>query len=187
MSEQVITPPPVKPGWKTSEFWLRNIAILLSVLIYGDVIPSGGQAMKICMIGALWLSAEGYTVSRTIIKNGAALFFAFLVIHSTACGPNTADKALQNTLTGAEAAQIAFVTYDGFHQHDIVMKAATEQEGEQRLHEWRGTQLTIEQRFTELYHAIAAAAVLKQDPTASGVVKALSILQNDLRQLGVPL
>lgn len=186
MPEQVITPPPVKSGLKSSEFYLAALVHALGWLMTTGVVADGSLWARLIGGALALLSAMGYGAMRTAVKNGAAIMLACLLLHSTACGAS-GDKALADTLAGAETAQIAFVTYDGIHQHSIITKATSEESGAKQLAEWRGTQLTIEQRFTELFHSIAAAAVLKQDPSASGVVKALSILQNDLRQLGVPL
>lgn len=77
--QPLASPPVVKPGWKTSEFWFRAAATLLTVLFAADVIPTSGQLMKLAVVAALWLTAEGYAVNRTVIKNAAVMVALFLV------------------------------------------------------------------------------------------------------------
>ena len=57
----------MKPGYKTTEFWLSLLAIVLaSVLPYLGDYPPVAQAIG---IGLSILAALGYTTSRTSIKN----------------------------------------------------------------------------------------------------------------------
>lgn len=62
-----------KPGWQTSEFWLKLAAILLTALYASGVIPTTGPLAQALAIGATILGALGYTVSRTMAKNAAAM------------------------------------------------------------------------------------------------------------------
>jgi hypothetical protein len=61
----------VKPGWKTSEFWLSNAALLLSYLFATNVIPTTGTAEKLAAIAASVLTSLGYTVVRGAVKSNA--------------------------------------------------------------------------------------------------------------------
>ena len=61
--------PAVKPGWQTTEFWLKVAAILLTALFASGVIPTSGMAAQITAIAATILGALGYTVSRTMVKS----------------------------------------------------------------------------------------------------------------------
>lgn len=61
----------IKPGWKTSEFWLKNAATLLSILFITNTIPTGGTIEKVAIIAALELGSFGYTVARTMAKAAA--------------------------------------------------------------------------------------------------------------------
>lgn len=61
---------PKRPGWKTSEFWLKNVAMVLTALYASGVIPTGGQAAQVAAIIATMLGSMGYTVARTVLKNG---------------------------------------------------------------------------------------------------------------------
>ena len=61
----------MKPGWKTTEFWLSLIAAVVGVLAAnGNLDPSSSLA-KIVGIAAVVLAAMGYTVSRGIAKKGS--------------------------------------------------------------------------------------------------------------------
>ena len=62
----------VKPGWKTTEFWLTTITVLASLLWGAEMLDpeSSGTANKIFgfVVAALW--TVGYTVSRGLAKGG---------------------------------------------------------------------------------------------------------------------
>jgi hypothetical protein len=63
-------PPAVKPGYQTSEFWLKVAAFALTALYASGVIPTGGPVAQVAAIAATMLGALGYTVSRTLVKGG---------------------------------------------------------------------------------------------------------------------
>jgi len=76
MSDQASTPPtvivtpissPTKPGWRTSEFWLKIAATTLSALFASGLI-TGNTALAIAGIAAAELGSFGYTVMRTNAK-----------------------------------------------------------------------------------------------------------------------
>lgn len=55
-------------GYKTTEFWLKVLALLLTALYASGGIPTDGTTAKIVAIAATMLGALGYTVSRTLVK-----------------------------------------------------------------------------------------------------------------------
>lgn len=57
-----------KPGWKTSEFWLKIGAFMLSALFASGVLTGHDLALQIAGIAATILGALGYDVSRTLVK-----------------------------------------------------------------------------------------------------------------------
>jgi len=67
MSEEITTT--VKPGIRTTEFWLSSVALLLGLVLASGAIPEGGLAAQI--IGGVLsvLSSLGYTASRTKVKS----------------------------------------------------------------------------------------------------------------------
>lgn len=57
-----------KPGWKTTEFWLSNIAFLCGVILASGFLPEGGMAAQI-VGGALAILARlGYDAGRAHVK-----------------------------------------------------------------------------------------------------------------------
>ena len=63
-----MNPEPIKPGWKTSEFWCTIAAMLIGGLFASGAITTGGTWDKVLGLLAGVLSALGYTVSRAIVK-----------------------------------------------------------------------------------------------------------------------
>lgn len=59
---------PIKPGWRTSEFWLKCGAMVLTMLYASGAIPTSGTSTQVTAIAATILGALGYTVSRTMVK-----------------------------------------------------------------------------------------------------------------------
>ena len=60
----------VKPGWKTTEFWMTSIVALASLLWGADVLDpeAAGTANKIFGFVVAALGEVGYTVSRCLAK-----------------------------------------------------------------------------------------------------------------------
>jgi hypothetical protein len=55
-------------GYKTTEFWLSLLAMVLGVVMASGVIPQGGLAAQIIGGCLSVLAGLGYTASRTQIK-----------------------------------------------------------------------------------------------------------------------
>lgn len=80
---------PVKPGWKTTEFWLKIAAFALTALFSSGAIPTTGPVATVTAIAATMLGALGYTVSRTLVKNASVILFLFalgVAANMIACG-----------------------------------------------------------------------------------------------------
>lgn len=58
----------VKPGYKTTEFWLKLAAMLVTALYASGAIPTEGAATRIVAMAATILGALGYTVMRGVAK-----------------------------------------------------------------------------------------------------------------------
>lgn len=61
----------VKPGWRTTEFWLSVVAVLLGVLVTSGVLESLGTehwAVKLVALAISALAAIGYSHSRAVVK-----------------------------------------------------------------------------------------------------------------------
>lgn len=75
--EQDPASPVQKPGYKTSEFWLSLLAMLVGALVASDAIPTDSTVAKALGVVASILGALGYQVSRAYVKasgNKAAAF-----------------------------------------------------------------------------------------------------------------
>lgn len=62
----------MKPGWKTTEFWLSLAAMLVGAVVASGVVPEAGPWSQVVGIIAGVLGALGYTVSRGFAKAGTA-------------------------------------------------------------------------------------------------------------------
>lgn len=60
----------VTPGWKTTEFWLKLAALLLTAM-YASGAVTNNTALAIAGIAATILGALGYTVARAWVKAAA--------------------------------------------------------------------------------------------------------------------
>lgn len=71
MGDEIVpVPVPVKPGYKTTEFWLTAVATLVGLVMAADIIPSDGMWPKITGLVVAMLTSMGYNVSRSIAKKG---------------------------------------------------------------------------------------------------------------------
>ncbi len=65
------TDPAKKPGFKTTEFWLSSLAMILGVVLASGAIPEGGIAGQVVGGVLSVLASLGYTASRTQVKGKA--------------------------------------------------------------------------------------------------------------------
>ena len=70
MSDNATETPSVKPGYKTTEFWMSAGATVVGLAIASGVIPETGVWPKVVALVVSAFAAMGYTVSRTSVKNG---------------------------------------------------------------------------------------------------------------------
>jgi len=66
MSETV--PSGTKPGFKTTEFWLSTIAVVLGIVLASGAVTDGGIVAQIVGGVLSVLSSLGYTAARTKVK-----------------------------------------------------------------------------------------------------------------------
>lgn len=55
---------PIKPGYKTTEFWLTAAATIMGLILASGAIGEGGAAERIAGVVCSMLGALGYSVSR---------------------------------------------------------------------------------------------------------------------------
>lgn len=59
----------MKPGYKTTEFWLSLAAVLVGVFLASGIIPESGPWAQVIGVISGVLGAMGYSVSRGIAKS----------------------------------------------------------------------------------------------------------------------
>lgn len=89
-----IDPAPPKPGYKTTEFWFKLAAVLLSTLFASGALTNN-TALAIAGMAATVLTALGYTVSRTMIKTAAKAGLLLLIVGVVAGGDMACLSASQ--------------------------------------------------------------------------------------------
>jgi hypothetical protein len=87
----------VKPGYKTTEFWLSVAATIVSALVVSDHFAAGSPREKIAAILGAVLVAMGYQVNRGGVKRaaGGALVIALMLLPSLSivgCAPASATN-----------------------------------------------------------------------------------------------
>lgn len=60
----------MKPGWKTSEFWLALVALVISEATATGLLPSEGAWQRAAATVAGVLAALGYGAQRARVKGG---------------------------------------------------------------------------------------------------------------------
>lgn len=88
--DTIATTTTLKPGWKTTEYWITKVVAVIGALMAAGYIADGTQAARIC--GAVMVSAAalGYSVSRGLAKGGAAgVLLVVLALGATQPACNT--------------------------------------------------------------------------------------------------
>lgn len=62
----------MKPGYKTTEFWLTLVASLVGLALASGLIPVESEMFKIVGLAGSVLTSMGYQVSRGTAKAGEA-------------------------------------------------------------------------------------------------------------------
>ena len=62
---------PKRPGWRTTEFWLSLLAVIVAYLLTTDLGEGDDWVAKGLAIVATVLASLGYTASRTLVKRSA--------------------------------------------------------------------------------------------------------------------
>ena len=69
MNETSITAPaPVKPGYKTTEFWLALAAQITGAVLASGIASESSLTMRVAGLVAMVLSGLGYTAARATAK-----------------------------------------------------------------------------------------------------------------------
>lgn len=105
-----VDPAPVKPGWQTSEFWLKVAAMALTALFASGALTNN-VGLAIAGMAASMLGAIGYTVSRTIVKTAGAViallvFGSMLAVQPGCAAPGTKLRAVEDGLARCTAPEL---------------------------------------------------------------------------------
>jgi hypothetical protein len=110
MTDTTATPPAPTPGYKTTEFWLKIAAFVMTALFASGVIPTSGPLATAMAIGATMLGALGYTVGRSLVKAAAAalvlMALGTAVGSLTACTASTLGAATEKALVNCTGTAI---------------------------------------------------------------------------------
>lgn len=183
-------PPPPTPGYKTSEFWLTMLAMLVGMALTAGFFPDTSPIMRgLSALGTL-LASLGYTYGRSTVKaafhSAGVLILVITCVSSTSACAASKDEVLSKIMAGVTAAQTAFLAFDKEHQDQIVTDATSLEQGKAALAAYRDKRKVVATAFVAAYGALAAASL---DPsTASGLAQAASTAQAllaALRDLGV--
>jgi hypothetical protein len=60
--------PPMKPGYKTTEFWISLAAVIIGSVVASGIIPADSVWERIIGLAVSALAALGYTGARLAIK-----------------------------------------------------------------------------------------------------------------------
>lgn len=91
-STSTTTTTSVTPGWKTSEFWVKIVALIVSTLLASGVIPTTGVWAQVTAIAVTILGAMGYTVGRSMVKAAAlrGTMLVLMLLLASSCAPPVA-------------------------------------------------------------------------------------------------
>lgn len=184
--------PPVKPGWQSTEFYGHAAAMVLS-LVFASGMVTNSVVLNIVGIVASWLSAQGYTVSRTILKKGvpAAVILTMTLTFAssqTACVASSRADALTAANVGVAASSASLVAYDKLELAQIASDAAASSatatsladgtaalaRGKIALAAYLAKRATVDKMMIATYNAIAIATTVADDPSLTGAQKALA-------------
>lgn len=99
--------PALKPGWKTTEFWLHLLIATINSLVVSDVFLPGSQAAKFVCVVALLLQGLGYNISRAKAKKDTSSEggFAKMDILATLAIGAVTGVAVTTLIGGCSSAQ----------------------------------------------------------------------------------
>jgi hypothetical protein len=122
----------------------------------------------------------------TIIFTALACFLG--AIGAEACGSNAVQQR-QTTITTAlisvNAAESAFLAWDGQHQLDLVKSALNKDDADEKLKAYRAQRAKFNLVMKAAYAALGVAAQVNDDHSVAGMVQAAAIVAQELAALGI--
>jgi len=62
----------MKPGYKSTEFWLALVAAVVGAVLASGVVPDESGFAKLLGLATTVLASLGYTAGRSLVKTGQA-------------------------------------------------------------------------------------------------------------------
>ena len=78
-----------KPGYKSTEFWLTFVALLIGALLSSGVVQESTSVHQMVVFVASALAAMGYTAGRTFVKHSTTKAKAIIAVNTD--GPSGND------------------------------------------------------------------------------------------------
>lgn len=82
-----------KPGWKTTEFWLSLLAMIVAALMSADVFADASTGAKVLGFVSSALAAVGYTAGRVLVKSSTVKAIAEVEKERLKAAPLPESKA----------------------------------------------------------------------------------------------
>jgi hypothetical protein len=117
MGDDTSAPAPVKPGWKTTEFWLHLIAVLAGAIMASGL-PSQNKIVQVAGMISATLGALGYGATRAIVK-AAGVFLLCLMLTSCCSINKDAVKAATDSEVDLMTELSAYVDSDAKKSDDL--------------------------------------------------------------------
>lgn len=136
------------------------------------------------------IADHGKEAAKTAVRVGPALALLLALgvasggFVSAGCGMSQREKTIHASYVTTNGAHTAFVAYDRSHQVAIVNSAKSLAEGQASLTAYREKRAKVVELFSGAYRALAAAAVVSDDPeNLATLSEAASLLVAALRDL----
>lgn len=101
----------MKPGWKSTEFWLAAAAALLGAFVGSGVLPSEHWAIKVAGVLLVALATLGYSGSRGMAKGGTAVLAALMLVTSAGCASSLSAQLERVQIGASAASDVALVAW----------------------------------------------------------------------------
>ena len=185
----------IKAGWKTSEFWLSVVAIVLGVLITSDVLPTTHWVVRIAGLACTALGSIGYSLSRGISKIPPARlgvllpFLLSLAVMAPGCSSwqKTAAAGLQGVEEAAK--QLSATIEPVMHERclsEAKICAAKNDQVCQPLTDCQDQRRSVNHKIIAV-HTMAFTGLglvaLGQEAESNALIKRLSMLYMDVSEL----
>lgn len=112
-----------------------------------------------------------------------------LLLALVACGASARERTITAAFATTNASRDAFVAFDASHQHQLVERATSLDDGKALLSDYRAKRAVVVDLFAATYRAIAAAAIVADGRSMSALLAAAAQLAaafDDLKKGSAP-